>query len=103
MNFIGSFNHLESHSRILLSQIGAWQEYGASGWGSDNNKHIFQQNDARNRTNAQARLFQYYSDEMFTKVREAYHLDYKLIESTGIGKSSQPVISKHHPMRTGVA
>jgi hypothetical protein len=32
LNFIGSFDHLAVHTELLLSGLGLWQEYGASGY-----------------------------------------------------------------------
>ena len=36
VNFIGSFDTLASDARRLLQKVGAWEKYGASGWGSNN-------------------------------------------------------------------
>jgi len=93
LNFVGSFNYLEIHSKLLLTHIGAWEKYGASGWGSDGKQRIFQQNDAVNRRDAQSKIFQYYTDELIIMVRDAYRMDYEMIESLGIGTSSSPAIS----------
>ena len=49
-NFVGSFEHLENHTRVLLDGLGVWEEFGASGWGKDGASSIFQRNTANHRT-----------------------------------------------------
>jgi hypothetical protein len=84
-DFVGSFNHLESHTRALLKKVGAWDEHGSNGWGEEYNSSIFQYNDARNRQDTQAQFFRYYSDELLQAVHQAYWMDYSLIGSIGLG------------------
>lgn len=42
INFVGNMNTVESDSKALLRKIGAWDEYGASGWGDKRQDGIFE-------------------------------------------------------------
>jgi hypothetical protein len=41
MNFVGRFENAAVDARLLLERIGAWEEYGKSGWGKNGNESIF--------------------------------------------------------------
>ena len=41
INFIGDFDNLSNDTRRLLERVGAWEEYGRTGWGDDGGKCIF--------------------------------------------------------------
>ena len=41
LNFIGHYDSMKEDAQKLLKQLGLWEEYGASGWGSDSNSPIF--------------------------------------------------------------
>ena len=41
INFVGHFETLESDARRLLERIGAWDDYGATGWGLHGDEPIF--------------------------------------------------------------
>ncbi|XRB17917.1 fucosyltransferase [Pseudoscourfieldia marina] len=41
INFIGDFDNLANDTRRLLERVGAWEEYGRTGWGDDGGKCIF--------------------------------------------------------------
>ena len=32
-DFVGSYESLSNHSRLVLQELGLWEEYGANGWG----------------------------------------------------------------------
>jgi|MDSY01.1.fsa_nt_gb hypothetical protein len=49
-NFVGNFERLRNHSRVLLEGIDAWDVWGASGWGQFHNQSIFERNFAKHRT-----------------------------------------------------
>lgn len=36
INFVGKFDNVAVDTKRLLERVGAWQEYGASGWGTSN-------------------------------------------------------------------
>jgi hypothetical protein len=42
INFVGRMENLADDAKRLLRQIGAWQRYGASGWGKGGKNSIFQ-------------------------------------------------------------
>jgi len=50
-NFVGNFEHLQAHARILLEGTDLWESYGAWGWG-DHNGSMFERNSALHRTSA---------------------------------------------------
>eukprot|EP00539_Tryblionella_compressa_P007680 CAMPEP_0178762650 /NCGR_PEP_ID=MMETSP0744-20121128/16659_1 /TAXON_ID=913974 /ORGANISM="Nitzschia punctata, Strain CCMP561" /LENGTH=393 /DNA_ID=CAMNT_0020417349 /DNA_START=616 /DNA_END=1797 /DNA_ORIENTATION=+ len=49
INFVGHFDHLQQDARCLLERIGAWEDYGAHGWGKHNGT-MFETNLARHST-----------------------------------------------------
>jgi hypothetical protein len=51
INFVGRFEHLYEDSKRLLEQIGAWDDYGASGWEEG---AIFESNTAAHQTSSSA-------------------------------------------------
>jgi len=41
INFVGRFETLPNDAEKLLRRIGAWEEFGVSGWGANGTEHIF--------------------------------------------------------------
>ena len=41
INYVGRFETIEKDAKALLQKIGAWDEYGANGWGMDGIESIF--------------------------------------------------------------
>ena len=41
INFIGHMESIQQDSKRLLEQVGAWEEIGALGWGSNGTERIF--------------------------------------------------------------
>jgi hypothetical protein len=41
INVVGRFENAAADARLLLERIGAWEEYGKSGWGKSGNESIF--------------------------------------------------------------
>jgi len=41
VNFVGHFETLQADARTLLEKIGAWEEFGATGWGPNRTDSIF--------------------------------------------------------------
>ena len=68
----------------LLRQIGAWEEYGASGWGTNGTQHVFQsiENKShathRSKADSWSRLAKYYTPELEQAVEDWYALDYEI-------------------------
>ena len=56
INFVGRFDTLAVDARRLLRHIGAWEDYGATGWGVSDDEPIFGSNAASHATNATRQL-----------------------------------------------
>jgi hypothetical protein len=94
MTFVGSFERLAEHAKALLESIGAWEKYGASGWGrtaagnnnGGNGTAIFQVNNNYHRTSsAKASVRARYSTpQLEDTIRRAYWRDYSVMASIGL-------------------
>lgn len=51
INFVGHFESVYDDAKRLLQHIGAWDEFGASGWGIDNNNNSGRNNNSKESTN----------------------------------------------------
>jgi hypothetical protein len=69
VNFVGHLETLRDDARRMLERIGAWKEFGASGWGPNGNGSIFDEstnsfasnnNGQKHATSAAAKLRRYY-------------------------------------------
>ena len=80
INFVGYMDSIARDSRKLLENIGAWEEYGATGWGDDGKKAIFHSQPGsagrKHATSARNRLRQYYTPDLELEVEEFYKEDY---------------------------
>jgi len=76
IDFVGHFNRLEHDGRRLLERVGAWQEYGASGWAHGSLFHHGAVSSVT--TRAKDRLHQYYTPELEKRVDAIYKSDYNL-------------------------
>ena len=74
INYVGSFDALESDTRKLLEKIGAWDKYGSNGW--NGNGSIFSRNEAHHKTSAGDKISRYYTAELEETVRRFYGADY---------------------------
>ena len=83
MDYVLSLDNpnVSDEAKRLLTAIGAWEEFGASGWGKDGTASIFQSKGAEGAgTHArysQWRAWQYYTPETEKLVEEFYEGDYK--------------------------
>ena len=95
MNFIGRMgggaddndndeNQLQRDARALLERVGAWDEFGATGWGADGTSPIFHAGDEYgrpHRTDAGQQARRYYatklSPALFDRVSRYYEGDYE--------------------------
>lgn len=82
INFVGNFETLEQDGKQLLQKIGAWEEYGASGWGPNGSYPIFSQKatgiSRSHATKARDNMNEYYtSREVFDQITEYYKQDYE--------------------------
>ena len=97
-NFVGNFNYLPQHSKLLLERVQMWKEYGMlyhdhgkgsvcwmrprSNNGSEPLVGFNQRPPTRNRqalqheTGSKTKMEEYYTPELHAKVRAAYAVDY---------------------------
>jgi len=81
--FIDFVGHLESAAKdaeVLLRKLGAWDEYGANGWGQKGTNSIFDANLSPHTTGSNNRLLDYYTPELERLVDfDLYAKDYEHI------------------------
>ena len=81
IDMVGHVENATAFSKDLLQRIGAWDEYGASGWGEDGNATIFQSKGTSgagvHATWAQWKVWKWYTPESELKVEEFYRGDYE--------------------------
>ena len=83
INFVGSMDNLQGDAKALLEQVGAWDEFGRTGWGPDSTDPIFgsdSTNIVRNHSHAASeKMIAYYggnSHDLYHRVTEYYRRDY---------------------------
>jgi len=82
INFVGRFHSLPTDTRRLLQHLGAWEEYGATGWPSTTTNGsgtgaIFETNTIRHKTSSQDYMAMYYKNSTIRDaVQQLYHEDY---------------------------
>ena len=88
INFVGRMESIETDTRTLLQRIGAWEEFGQSGWpkptGKDPDQNntssttaVFASNTALHQTGANTRVQQYYTAETERLVEKLLEKDYQ--------------------------
>lgn len=86
IDFIGSMDHLQEDAKQILQRIGAWEEYGASGWGVDGTERIFESKSSVNHAtsgnskDAWERMKRYYTPELERAVQERFDRDYSTFQ-----------------------
>jgi hypothetical protein len=87
LDFVGHMGDIQRDVQALLESIGAWEEYGKSGWGSFGNESIFaSRSDSSHSTSQSAHdswtnlLPKYYSAELEAAVEQRYDSDYSTAE-----------------------
>ena len=80
LDFVGHMETLQEDAESLLRQIGAWEEFGATGWGPAGDEYIFQAKSGgigrQHATNARKKLQEYMTPEVEEMVDEFYSHDY---------------------------
>ena len=71
INFVGRFDHLAADTRRMLERVGAWEDYGATGWPGG---AIFETNFVRHKTSSQSYFDSYYAN---LRIRQAIHELYR--------------------------
>jgi hypothetical protein len=79
LNFVGHMEATENDARKLLQRIGAWDEYGRTGWGKYGNESIFASKQTiYHSTSAASQLASYYTPELEELVDTRYTNDYEI-------------------------
>jgi hypothetical protein len=80
INFVGNMESVAADAERLLRQVGAWDQFGKSGWGEVGNMSIFGTKSGgagrTHATNARDRLRVHYTPELEKKVDLYYASDY---------------------------
>jgi hypothetical protein len=78
INFVGKFETQQEDARKLLQQIGAWDEYGKSGWGKTGDLQIFERstNTQKHVTNSKSKASTWFTPELERRVELYYEVDY---------------------------
>lgn len=80
IDFVGNMAHVGVDGERLLRRIGAWETYGASGWGPTGNNSVFQSQEGgagrAHATGAHQKLKQYISQELEAELDSFYRKDY---------------------------
>eukprot|EP00934_Nitzschia_sp_Nitz4_P009004 Nitzschia sp. Nitz4//scaffold5_size260463//244157//245893//NITZ4_001032-RA/size260463-processed-gene-0.152-mRNA-1//-1//CDS//3329555490//8994//frame0 len=101
IDFIGNFDHIAEHTKLLLEKVGIWEDFGSTFddgigregrtnkcWVSPLKRHanetipgFNQRGPSKNgekvhATDSKSKFEQYYTPELIEKVRQAYHLDF---------------------------
>lgn len=90
---VGDFADVAGWTRRLLTRVGAWERFGAWGWGPDGDQAIFDGNDSIRRTGAAALIEEFYDPITLEAVYDAYAIDLELGRSFGLDL-------RHHRPRT---
>lgn len=79
INYVGYFDSLAADTQQMLQQLGAWKEFGFSGWGESHNESIFMEpSRAKHQTGAGNKLSQYFNSSVGEKLLlEFYSDDYR--------------------------
>ena len=78
INFVGHLETAREDTERLLRQVGAWEEFGANGWGKSQTEAIFQSSSLKHQTGAHERLQEHFdSNETEGLVEKLYEDDYQ--------------------------
>jgi len=91
INFMGHIETAAEDTERLLRQIGAWEDFGANGWGVDKNMPIFQgKKHATHTTGAHERMHEFYADgKIRQRVKLLMATDLKqIIKATHVHRQS---------------
>jgi hypothetical protein len=84
MDFMGSFENLANDTEALLRRLGAWEEYGMTGWGPDGTSAMFRgpKNDVH-AANTDAITRNYYNERnVIERVKQLMEKDLMFINTT---------------------
>ena len=92
-DYVGSLENLSEHARIILKDLGLWEEYGASGWPGPHDEFLPWQSKAHHKTNSSSKVDSMYTPELLDKVKTIFKEDYDMIASLGL-TADKPVMRK---------
>ncbi|KAG7347225.1 sulfotransferase family protein [Nitzschia inconspicua] len=78
INFVGHMESMKNDTRRLLEKIGAWDKWGATGWGPHGNSSIVDQSEfsQSHTTGSSSKIYQWYTPERERLVEAFYAIDY---------------------------
>ncbi len=82
INFVGKLENRMADTHLMLKQVGAFEKFGAFGWGEFGNESIFQSNRAEHQTGSSNKMDQYYTPNLRKRVFEHFRGDYELFNFT---------------------
>jgi hypothetical protein len=81
MDFVGHVENSAADAQALLTRVGAWDEFGASGWGTDGTSAIFQSKGSggagTHATWSQWKVWQWYTPEIEQQVEDFFRADFE--------------------------
>jgi hypothetical protein len=90
LDSVGNFDSIAEWSQGLLRDVGAWDEFGATGWGPDEADAIFESNTHWAITRASERVAEFYDVRTLQAVYEAYADDVEIASKFGIDLRKHP-------------
>lgn len=85
MDFIGSFEEVATDTERLLRKIGAWEEFGATGWGNGSHAIFQGTKNAVHASNIDAVAYNNYDDHLIQRVRELVASDLEFVTTMVTG------------------
>ena len=77
INFVGHVETAYNDTKRLLQRIGAWEEYGKTGWGKHGNASIFASHANQNHvTYSQYQVWTWFTPALERRIEEYYKMDY---------------------------
>jgi hypothetical protein len=79
INFVGHLDTMAQDGERLLRQIGAWEQYGGTGWGPHSNSSMFDKTAQKTQshlTDSKSKVQTYYNPTLERQVEQFYHEDY---------------------------
>ncbi|CAB9497592.1 Carbohydrate sulfotransferase 9 [Seminavis robusta] len=78
LDFVGHIDNAAADAKKLLQQIGAWDDFGKSGWGANGDKAVFESKatDVSHATWSKYKMWKHYTPELETIVENFFAADY---------------------------
>lgn len=82
LDFVGHMDNVQEDAKRLLQRIGAWEEFGKSGWDRPLHDHaIFQSTEnVQHKSGAPKQVAQYYTPELEREIDRRFGQDYEVRE-----------------------